>query len=339
MNSFSLMLTRLAGAALIGWTCAARAQQANEVGAIVVYNAQHASLTKAWVEAFTRESGVKVVVRDGGDMELANQIAQEGAASPADVFLTENSPGMTLVENAGLFAPLDKDILALVSQAYRPASGLWTGIAARTTLFAYNKAKLPVEQLPRSLLDLAEPRWKGLWAASPAGADFQAIVSALLELKGEAATLSWLKAMKVNAIAFRGNNAALRAVNAGEALGAVIYHYYYYGDQAKTGENSNMVAVHYFRNGDPGAFVSISGAGVLAASKRKPQAAAFVKWIVGKGGQDILRTGDAQEYAVAAGAPSNPRLEPLERLQAPTIDPGKLNSAKVVELMTAAGLL
>ncbi len=36
----------------------------------------------------------------------------------------------------------------------------------------------------------------------------------------------------------------------------MIYHYYYFGDQAKTGENSNNVALHYFRNQDPGAFVS-----------------------------------------------------------------------------------
>ena len=81
-------------------------------------------------------------------------------------------------------------------------------------------------QLPKSLLDLADPSWKGRWAASPSGADFQAIVSALLELKGEAATASWLKAMKENVKTYRGNSAAMKAVNAGEVEGAVIYHYY-----------------------------------------------------------------------------------------------------------------
>ena len=126
---------------------------------------------------------------------------QEGAASPADVFLTENSPAMVLVDTAGLFAPLPADILAQVREGFRPADGRWIGIAARTTVFAYNKNKLTAEQLPKSLLDLADPAWKGRWAASPSGADFQAIVSALLELKGEAATAAWLKAMKENAVA------------------------------------------------------------------------------------------------------------------------------------------
>ena len=164
-------------------------------------------------------------------------------------------------------------------------------------------------------------------------------MSALLELKGETATLAWLKSMKENATAYRGNGAALKAVNAGEIPGAVIYHYYWFGDQAKTGENSNNTALHYFRNQDPGAFVSMSGGGILASSKHKAQAEAFLKWITGKGGQDILRTGTSFEYAVGIGALSNPKLVPLADLQAPNIDPAKLNSKKVTELMTQAGLL
>lgn len=306
---------------------------------LVVYNAQHVSLTKAWVEAFTRETGIAVSLRDGSDTELGNQIVQEGAASPADVFLTENSPAMALVERAGRFAPLPADTLALVPAEFRPTTGRWIGIAARSTVFAYNKTKFTPEHLPQTLLDLGEPRWKGHWGASPSGADFQAIVSAVLELKGEPATAAWLRAMKTNATIFRGNGAALKAVNAGEINGAVIYHYYWFGDQAKTGENSNNTALHYFRGQDPGAFVSISGAAVLATSKHAAQAQALVKWIAGPGGQAILRTGDSFEYAVGVGAASNPKLMPLADLQAPKLDPSHLNSAKVTELMIAAGLL
>ena len=210
---------------------------------------------------------------------------------------------------------------------------------ARSTVFAYDTTRLGVDQLPKSLLDLADPKWQGRWAASPSGADFQAIVSALLELKGEDATLAWLKAMKTNAKPYKGNSVAMKAVNAGEVEGALIYHYYYFGDRAKTGENSMNVALHYFRNQDPGAFVSISGAGVLASSKHKEQAQAFVKWLSGKGGQAVLRDGTSFEYAVGVGADSNAKLEPLAKLQAPVLDPAKLNSKKVTDLMTAAGLL
>jgi iron(III) transport system substrate-binding protein len=312
---------------------------AAQADGIVVYNAQHESLTKAWIEGFTKETGIKVTVRNGDDTEMGNQLVQEGAASPADVFLTENSPAMVLVDNAGLFAPVAPSTLEQVGAAYRPAHGKWVGIAARSTVFVYNPSKLAEADLPKSLMDLAAPNWKGRWAASPAGADFQAIVAAVLELKGEAATLDWLKAMKTNFTAYRGNSAVLKAVNAGQIDSGVIYHYYSFVDQSKTGENSKNTSLNYFKHKDPGAFVSLSGGGVLASSQHKEQAQAFLKWITGKNGQAILKTGNSFEYAVGKNAESNPKLVPLQQLDAPTVDVSKLDSKKAVELMTQAGLL
>lgn len=324
---------------LLATLFAGSAHAAPSAEGIVVYNAQHESLTKSWVEGFTKETGIKVTVRNGSDSEMGNQIVQEGASSPADVFLTENSPAMVLVDNAKLLAPLSPATLAQVDPAYRPAQGKWVGIAARSTVFVYNKNRLTPQELPKSLLDLAKPEWKGRWGAAPAGADFQAIVSALLEQKGEAATLAWLKAMKTNALPYKGNSVVMKAVNASQIDGGVIYHYYYFGDQSKTGENSKNTALHYFKHQDPGAFVSLSGGGVLASSKHKEEAQAFLKWVTGKSGQDILRTENSFEYAVGLGAQSNPKLVPLKNLDAPKIDASRLNSRKTVELMTQAGLL
>ncbi|HCR2158043.1 iron ABC transporter substrate-binding protein [Enterobacter asburiae] len=306
---------------------------------IVVYNAQHENLVKSWVDGFTKETGIKVTLRNGDDSELGNQLVQEGSASPADVFLTENSPSMVLVDNANLFAPLDADTLKQVPAEYRPAHGRWIGIAARSTVFVYNPEKLNEQQLPESLMDLAKPEWKGRWAASPSGADFQAIVSAMLALKGEKATLEWLKAMKANFVAYKGNSTVMKAVNAGQIDGGVIYHYYRFVDQSKTGENSKNTQLYYFKHQDPGAFVSLSGGGVLASSKHKAQAQAFIKYITGKEGQESLRTNNAFEYAVGVNAASNPKLVPLKDLDAPKVEPSTLNSKKVIELMTQAGLL
>jgi iron(III) transport system substrate-binding protein len=328
----SLMLAGLAAA-----TLGAQAQGAGD--GLLIYNAQHVSLTRAWVEAFTRETGIKVTVRDGSDYELANQILQEGAASPADVFLTENSPAMTLVDSRHLFAPLEPATLAQVPQAFRPDNGHWTGIAARSTVFAYRKIKLSRDTLPKSIMDLANPVWKGRIGAAPAGPDFQAIVSAVLQLKGEEATAAWLKGLKENLVTFRGNSVAMKAANDGEIEGAVIYHYYYFGDMSKRGENTEKLGLHYFRNQDPGAFLSISGGGVLASSKRQREAQAFVKWLTGKGGQDILRSGNSYEYAVGEGAASNRNLVPIPELQAPRVEMSKLDTAKTQELMQKAGLL
>jgi iron(III) transport system substrate-binding protein len=306
---------------------------------IVVYNAQHETLTQAWADGFTAATGTPVTIRKGTDTVMANQIIQEGANSPADVFLTENSPAMAMVEAAGLFAPVAEATLAQVPAEFRPASGMWTGIAARTTVFAYNTELLAEADLPDSMLDLAKPEWKGRWGAAPAGADFQAIVSALLQLRGPEETAAWLVGLKENALAYRGNFEAMRGANVGEVAGAIIYQYYFFGDRNGTGESSDKVELHYFADGDPGAFVSVSGGGVLASSSHPEAAQAFLAFVTGPEGQAIIRDGDSFEYAIGSGVASNPAMRPLAELHHPKVDPSILNAAEVVALMTAAGVL
>ena len=206
---------------------------------LVVYNAQHKELIDEVAAAFTKETGIEVQLRNGSDLELANQLAAEGAASPADVFLTENSPAMTLVDTKGLFAELDQTTLDKVPAAYRPDDGEWTGFAARSTVLVYNTDMITEDELPASLLDLAEPEWKGKVSFSPTGADFQAIVSAVLATQGTEATRAWLAGLKANGTVYDGNNVVLESVNSGQRATGVIYHYYWYRDQEESGENSD----------------------------------------------------------------------------------------------------
>ena len=316
--------------------CSSSSNQSDD---LLIYNAQHESLTKEWIDAFTKETGIKVTYRQGGDSDMANQLIAEGASSPADVFLTENSPAMAAVEKAGLFADLDQATIAQVPAQYRAPTGKWTGVAARTTVFVYNTSKLTEAQLPKSIMDLQQTTWKGRWGAGPGGADFQAIVAAMLQLTGEPATAAWLTAMKTNAVAFQDNIATLKAVNSGQVDGGVIYHYYWFRDQAKTKDMSANTKLYYFRHQDPGAFVSISGGGILNSSKKKDKAQKFLAFVTSKAGQEVLENGDSFEYPVASGVPANPALVPLEQLQAPNVNPSTLDAPKVTDLMTKAGLL
>ena len=300
---------------------------------------QHAALTQEWADAFTAETGIPVAIRKGTDILMANQIVQEGLNSPADVFLTENSPAMMMVEQAGLFSPVAPETLAAIPEEFRPASGMWTGIAARTTIFVYNKELLSEADLPKSMLDLAKPEWQGRWGAAPAGADFQAIVSALLQLRGPRRPRNWLAGLKRNALPYRGNFEAMRGANIGEVAGALIYNYYYFGDQAGTGESSDKLGVHYFGNDDPGALR-------LDLGRRRAQG---VRQSRGGAGLPRLRhrtqgPGDParrQQLRIcrSAAASTPTRLPPLDTLGYPKVDPSLLNAQEVVQLMTAAGVM
>ncbi|GLB65455.1 hypothetical protein NCCP2495_33370 [Dietzia sp. NCCP-2495] len=208
------------------------------------------------------------------------------------MYLTENSPAISMVAREGLLAPVADRTLEQVPEQYRPSSGDWVGIAARSAVFVYNKDTVDEAELPTSFADLASPRWKGKWGAAPAGADFQAIVSASLDLSGEDATRTWLESLEGpdgTFATYKGNKPILAAVNAGEIDGGVIYHYYYFGDQAGTGESSQNVGQHYFRNGGPESFVSLSGGGVLAGAPHAEDAQRFLEFITSAKGQEILR--------------------------------------------------
>ena len=306
---------------------------------LVVYNAQHEELIDAVAKAFTKRTEIKVELRNGSDLELGNQLATEGEESPADVFLTENSPAMTLVDSKSLFAKLDQSTLDQIPEQYRPDDGEWTGFAGRSTVLVYNKDMIAPDQLPSSLLDLAKPEWKDKVSFSPTGADFQAIVSAVLVAKGEQATKDWLAGLKANGTVYDGNNVVLESVNSGQKATGVIYHYYWYRDQEESGENSNDSALHFFGNQDPGAFISVSGAGVLKSSENDKDAQRFVDYLVSKEGQAVIADSYALEYTLNPEYDLGRNVKPLAELEPPDVDVSELNGPKVVEMMQEAGFL
>lgn len=161
----------------------------------------------------------------------------------------------------------------------------------------------------------------------------------MLALKGEPATSAWLTGLKNDAKVFQSNGAVMKAVNAGSIDAGVIFHYYWYKDRAESGQNSQQTELHYFGNADPGAFLSVSGAGVLKASKHQAEAQAFVKFLNGSAGQKVLADSSAMEYPIGSGAPANPVLRPLNTLDAPRVELSALNGPQVVALMQRAGLL
>lgn len=306
---------------------------------LVIYNAQHEPLLKALAPEFTKETGIEVELRNGKDLELSNQIVQEGKASPADIFLTENSPGMSQVEAAGLLDKLPAELVAPIPEQYRPRSGLWTGFVARSTVLVYNTDQTDEAAMPASLLDLAKPEWKGKIAFSPTGADFQAIVAAVLDLEGEAATKAWLEGIKANGKVYDGNNLVLEAVNSGEIEVGIVYHYYWERDHKESGDVSDHSAQYYFSDGDPGAFVSVSGAGILESSDMKTEARKFIEFLVNEKGQQILADSYALEYPLNPAVQLEGVQKPFSELQPPAVNVSDLDAKKVVDLMTEVGFL
>ena len=118
----------------------------------------------------------------------------------------------------------------------------------------YNTNDLKPSQLPRSILGLADPKWKGKLALSPGETDFQPIVTAVAARYGKARALKWLEGIRSNASShiYPDNETLVAQVNSGQAELGVINHYYWYRLRDELGASKIHSAEHFFAPGDPG---------------------------------------------------------------------------------------
>ena len=124
-------------------------------------------------------------IRTNDSIVLADQIVQEGGASPADVYISENSPELMDLQRArAARRQLPRSILARCPTGDESPTGNWVGMALRVSSLVYNPARLPRSQLPASILDLAQPQWKGKIAIAPTDSDFPPIVGAVIATHG-----------------------------------------------------------------------------------------------------------------------------------------------------------
>ena len=275
---------------------------------ITLYNGQHEQTTDALVKAFEKQTGVTVKVRNDDEDVLAQQIEQEGSRSPADVFFTENTPPLARLDEKGLLSPIGSQALTAVPSKYSADDKDWVGVSARVSVLVYNTDKLKPSQLPKSVLDLADPEWKGKLDIAPSETDFAPIVTSIAQDKGDAAAVTWLKALKANAGSHQDpdNETLVANVNKGTTEIGVINHYYWYRLKAEVGQSGIHSALAEFAPGDDGYLLDVSGAGVLKSSQHQAAAQAFVAFLVSAAGERCFRK-------VTAGSTRSALTRPIPR--------------------------
>lgn len=281
---------------------------------IVLYNGQHPQLTDALVAAFEKQTGISVEVRNNDGVVLADQLLQEGHFSPADVYLTENSPELVALDQHRLLAKLPASTLRQVPRRDEPSSGDWAPVALRISALAYDPQRVLSSGLPRSILELAQPAWRGKVAIAPTDSDFPPLVGAVIARYGIKTAEGWLAGLKHNAQLYQTDEAVVAAVNSGDVATGVINSYYWYRLRVEIGNSGIHSSLYYFPNHDVGSIENISGVAVLASAKHPRQADAFANFLISALGQKILAHSYDFEYPTRPGTAPNPQLPALSTL-------------------------
>ena len=190
-----------------------------------------------------------------------------------------------------MLSPIDPSTLAKTPARYNSPDGDWVGISARVSVLVYNTSLVKASQLPTSAMDLAEPKWKGKIALAGTETDFQPIVTSVARAHGNAAALTWLKALKANAGShiYPDNETIVDEVNRGQVAMGIVNQYYWYRARAEVGASNMHSKIAYFAPHDVGYVLDVSGAGILKSSKQQAAAQKFVAFLNSAQGPDDHR--------------------------------------------------
>jgi len=309
-------------------------------GSVVVYSGREEELVQPLLDLFEEETGIEVEVRYADSAELAATIAEEGGNSPADVFFAQDPGSLGAVDEQ--LAELPQEILDRVPERFRDRDGRWIGTSGRARVIVYNTDALSEDEVPDSVFDLTDPRWRGQIGVPPTNASFQAFVTAMRLDVGEERTRQWLEELKANEPRFyERNTPTVEAVASGEVQLGLVNHYYLYLVRAEQGDDA-PIANKFLPGDDPGALVSVAGAAVLASAPNADNGRRFVEFLVSDEAQRYYTEGTQEgEIPLVEGIDPKEGVPTLDELsgRGPEVDLSSFGEEleRTLELLNETG--
>ncbi len=283
---------------------------------ITVYSGRSEELIGPLLEKFTEETGIEVEVRYADSPDLALLLNEEGDKTPADVFISASPGAMGYLDGNKLLKELPESILDQVPARFSAPDGTWVGISGRIRTLVYNKNEVKTGELPQSVFDLTDAKYKGKVGIAPTNSSFVDFVTAMREIEGDARTQKWLDGMKANGVkTYADNTSIVQAINRGEVTFGLVNHYY---NEIAKAADPNVVSENFiFPNRDVGALILVTAAAVMSASDEVDPSEQLIDFLLTKESQTFLAD-DEFEYPLAAGVKPPLNLTPLDEIEAPT---------------------
>jgi iron(III) transport system substrate-binding protein len=299
---------------IYGGTCAGDAGTE-----VTIYSGRTENLLEPVLDAFACETGIGVAVRWADSTQLALLLDEEGERTPADVFLSRSPGPVGFLEARGLLGSIDSDVLELVTEDNRSASGDWIGFSGRKRVAVYNLDSIGDADLPESIFDLTGPAWRGRVALPATNGSFVDWFTVFRDQFGTDVATQWLDDMVANDAKYYPNNRSIvEAAGRGEIDLGLVNHYYNYQEVAAVGDDHRALN-HDLGDDDIGSLLIITAATITEASENTAEANELIRYLLSAPVQEYF-TNETFEYPLAAGVDAAPNLPPLTALEIGSVD-------------------
>lgn len=321
----------LAAATVVASTMTLNAAAFAQSGEVNVYSYRENKLVQPLIEAFTKDTGIKVNVVSASS-GLEQRIKSEGANSPADVLLTVDIGRIDEAVQAGVTQPIKSEVVEKVVPAqYRDPDGHWTGISMRARVIYASKER--VKQDAITYEELADPKWKGkICIRSGQHIYNNALFAAYVAHHGEAKAEEWLRGVKAN-LAQKpsgGDRETARDVAAGKCDIGIGNTYYWAlmmnnDPDKKPWAEATKVILPTFAGG--GTHVNLSGVLLAKNAPNRANAVKLIEWLAGEHAQHLYADAN-YEYPVRAGVAVNPTIASYGKLTPDTLPIAKIATSR-----------
>jgi len=303
----------------------------SDPGKLVLYSGRKDSLVGGIVRQFEEVTGIDVDMKYGNTFEIASLILIEGDKSPADLYFAQDPGGLGFLSAAGRLRILPYSITDRVLDWAKPADNTWVGLSGRSRTLVHT-ASMDVSELPTSLSDLTDPKWKGKIGWAPTNSSFQTMITGMRVQWGEDKARQWLVDMLSNEpIAYPKNAPQVAAAAVEEISIGLVNHYYLHRFMAEEGESFNARNL-YLNNGGPGSLVMVAGAGIVDTARNVENAEKFLTFMTSKAAQQYF-AGQIYEYPVVEGIKTHRFLQNISDLNIPSLSMEDLSDLEGTQKM------
>jgi len=184
-------------------------------GRVVVYSSVDEVFAEPICQQFERDTGITVdLVPDTEETKstgLLNRLIAEKDRPRADVFWSGDPVRAAILKSKGVSAAYASPAIEGLPPEFSDPEHHWTCFSARARLIVYNTHLVPQDQLPVSVRDLADPRFRGkACLANPLFGTTSMHAAALFQVLGDDGARQLFDSLAANDVRILSSNGEVR---------------------------------------------------------------------------------------------------------------------------------